>query len=304
MSNQELNGLDDFERFVSSTIKPWSREQRISLAASMAERWLPAYESFCEEEEYGDPSIFQLAVDSVWSCALGHKLKRKDQQHHKKLVEENTPHLDDYDAEEAIAASAMIDYALECCASADNTDNAVMAMVSGFEAVAPGIYSDGDELPEDFFEGPEIGALKNAVKTAIDNEPAVENEDMDTFRQQLMSLRAASQDGIGPLPSNVWDAPQIRDQMERALKLRKVLSNPDLAQFFEPLRQKLASQEPSPEAQQAAQDRWRLPQVQDELKKQLKLLKLIGDMTHIDQEQIDALRQKLTSPELVGSLRT
>ena len=32
-----------------------------------------------------------------------------------------------------------------------------------------------------------------------------------------------------------------------------------------------------------------------------KLLKLIGEMTHIDQHQVDDLRKRLTSPELVGS---
>ena len=46
MAKQELNSLADFERFVSNTIKPWSREQRIALVAGMADRWLPVYESF------------------------------------------------------------------------------------------------------------------------------------------------------------------------------------------------------------------------------------------------------------------
>src|SRR5688572_13097645 len=123
MPNQELNSLDDFERFASSTISPWSREQRIALAAAMAERWLPVYESFSEQEEWGDASTFQRAVQAVWNSVLGHTLTPNDLRLHKKRVGENTPHVDDFDCEEAIATSGMIDYALNCCVSADNTND-------------------------------------------------------------------------------------------------------------------------------------------------------------------------------------
>ena len=142
MSNQELNSLDDFQRFVSNTIKPWSREQRIALAAATTERWLPVCESFSEEEEWGDPSVFQRAVEAVWNCALGTNLSAKDHRLHKKHVEENTPHIDDFDAEEVIATSGMIYYALNCCVSDDNTDDVVMAMVSGFDRTARGSQVD------------------------------------------------------------------------------------------------------------------------------------------------------------------
>lgn len=301
MSNQELHSLDDFERFVSNTITPWSREQRIALAAGVAERWLPVYESFSEQEEWGDPAIFQRALQSVWSCALGHTLTPKDQRLHKKGVEENTPHRDDFDADEVIATSYIMDYALDCCVSDDNTGDAVLAMLYGFEGVAPGIYTDARELPPDFFQGPEVDQLKKAVKEAIDNMPAIDDQEIDTFRQELTSFRARTEDGEGPLPPRVWQSPEIRDQMEKVLKLRKVISNtgPDIAQHFEALSQKLATPpETSPEAQQAALDLWQLPQVQNELEKQLKLLKMIGDMDHIDQHQVDALRRALTSPDL------
>src|ERR1044071_1517823 len=104
MSNPELNSLDDFQRFVSNVITPWSQEQRIALAAAMAERWLPVYESFSEEEDWGDASILKRAVEAVWNCALGKKLTTKDHAIYKARVEENTPHVDDFatDVEEAI----------------------------------------------------------------------------------------------------------------------------------------------------------------------------------------------------------
>ena len=46
MSSKELNSLDDYERFLNTLLKVWSPEQRTVLAAAMAERWFPAYESF------------------------------------------------------------------------------------------------------------------------------------------------------------------------------------------------------------------------------------------------------------------
>lgn len=197
MSKESFNSLEDFEGFVSSTMEPWTAEQRTVLAAAMADRWLPVYESFSEEYEWGDPQTFEDAVVAVWNCVLGHKLSSKDGQVHYQRVKKNTPHMDNFDCEEVIATSAMIYYALKCCANSDNTEDAVMAMVSGFEAVAPGIYSDPEDLPPDV---------------------------------------------------------------------------------------------------------WQSPHVQNELEKQLKLLKLIGEIAQIDKQSIEALRQNLASPEFAGTV--
>jgi uncharacterized protein YjaG (DUF416 family) len=304
MSNQELNSIDDFRRIVSSMIKPWSREQRIALAAAMAERWLPVYESYSDEEEWGDPSTFQRALQSVWDCVLGHKLTSKNHRLHKRNVDQNTPHLDDCNDEEVMATSYIVEYALDCCLSADNTNDAIMAMVSCFEGVAPGIYTDDEELPPDFFQSPEIDKLKQAVKAAMDDEPAIDDQEMDEFRQELGSFRAHTPDGVGPLPSSVWESPQVRDQMEKTLKLRKVMSDigPTLAQHFEALSQKIPPPETNTGAGQASLELWRSPQVQDELEKQLKVLKLIGDLTRIDKGRIEALRERLLSDDLRRSL--
>ena len=200
MSKENLNSLEDFQRFVSSTIKPWPPEKRTALAAATADRWLPVYESFSEENEWGDPQTFEDAIVAVWNCVMGHELSPKDIQDHDKRVKKNTPHADDFDCDGAITTSAMIYYALRCCENANNTGDTVMAVVSGFLGIASGIsgmYVD----PEEF--------------------------------------------------------------------------DPDL---------------------------WRSPQVQDELDKQLKLLNLIGDMAQLDRQSIEALREKLSSPEFAGSV--
>ncbi|HXR99129.1 MAG TPA: DUF416 family protein, partial [Pyrinomonadaceae bacterium] len=140
MSNPELHSLADYQQFVTNTIKLWTREQRIALAAATAERWLPVYESFSQEEEWGDPSILKRALEAVWNCALGKKLTSKDHKLHKNRVNENCPHTDDFavDIEEVQATTAMIDYALDCCISDDNTGDVVNAMAYAFEGVAPG----------------------------------------------------------------------------------------------------------------------------------------------------------------------
>jgi uncharacterized protein YjaG (DUF416 family) len=227
MPNQKLNSLDDFERFVRTTIIPWSPQQRIVLAVSMVERWLPVYESFSKENQWGDAATFQRTVQSVWNCVLGHELTRKDRQLYEEHVTENTPDLDDY---EAVATSAMIGWALNCCISADNTDEAVMAMVCGFEAVARGIYQNTH-----------------------------------------------------------WS--EIEDKVQQAFKLTD--------DTMESLRARMVS---LTTRQAANLDVWRSPHVQDELEKQSKLLKLIGDMAQIDEQQIEALRQRLASPDLVGTV--
>lgn len=197
MANQRWGSLADYERFVTNLIKAWSHGQRTVLAAAMAERWLPAYETFSEENEWGDPASFQDAVQSIWNCVLGHKVTPKDSRLLEKRVEENTPHMDDFDAYEALTTSQMIHHGLKCCATADNTEDVVSAMMMGFEGIAECIYTEPQEVP--------------------------------------------------------------------------------------------------PNA-------WQWPHVQNELAKQLKLMKLIGDMVLIDEQQIAVLRQKLVASDLVGAV--
>jgi uncharacterized protein YjaG (DUF416 family) len=305
MSRKDFNSLDGYERFVSSTIGSWSREQRIALAAGMAERWLPVYESFSEEEEWGDPATFQRAVQSVWNCVLGHTLTPKEHRILKVRVEENTPHLDDFDAEEIIATSAMIDYALNCCVGVDNTGDTVMAMISGFEGVAPGIYTDAEQLPPDVWESSEVqDQLKKELTQLMENAPPADEVDIEVLRQELMSLPVMTDEGLGHLPSDVLQSPELQDQLEKHVKMRNMIG--DIAriaqQQIEAVRQKVGPLGRDAEAEQASSDLWQSPQVQSELEKQLKLLKLIGDMARIDEQQIVALRQKLVSPELVGTV--
>jgi uncharacterized protein YjaG (DUF416 family) len=196
MPNQEFKSLDHFESFISKTITPWSNEQRTLLAAAMAERWLPVYEVFSEENDWGKPAVFEDVVQTIWNCVLGHqKLTNDDLKLHTERMDKNTPHVDDFDCEQALAACSIISDALECCHRGNNTGWAARAMAYGVAGMAPVLYYDPEEVLPDVFQE---------------------------------------------------------------------------------------------------------PKVQNEIEKQFKLLEVVGSMAQIDQQQIEALRQELTSPDLMG----
>ena len=137
MANESLNGIDDFERFVQKTIDAWSPEQRIALAAGMAERWVHVYEAFSEREEWGDPAHMRRSLDAVWNHLKGKTLSPSDVKRYVVQVEDSMPHMDFTDDKGAIAASFMVSEALQCCRTDQNKGFAMQAVISGFEAIAP-----------------------------------------------------------------------------------------------------------------------------------------------------------------------
>jgi hypothetical protein len=94
MANQDLKSLDEYEVFLTEKMTPWSPQQRVALAAAIAEHWLPAYESFSAEEDWGDPASLRRSLDAVWSHVQGGVLAERDVARHFQQVEEVTPHMD------------------------------------------------------------------------------------------------------------------------------------------------------------------------------------------------------------------
>src|SRR5438093_9383215 len=103
----------------------------------MAERWLPVYEKFSAAEQWGDPASLRRSLHAIWTQVRGRALAPADRARHVKLLEDSTPHMDDFDAYEALAACVILHEALECCGTADNAPAAVRAALSGFEAAVP-----------------------------------------------------------------------------------------------------------------------------------------------------------------------
>lgn len=138
MLNQELKSIDDYELFLTVRMTPWSPEQRVALAAAIAEHWLPAYESFSAEEEWGDPAGLRRGLEAVWGHVQGRTLAEADVVRHVEQIEEITPHMDDFDAEEALTACAVLADALRACDGPDSSiPYAVRSVLGVFEGLVP-----------------------------------------------------------------------------------------------------------------------------------------------------------------------
>jgi uncharacterized protein YjaG (DUF416 family) len=145
---EKLNSIDDYERFLYTTIGGWSPKQRLAIAAAMAERWFPVYEAFSAAEQWGDTPSLRHGLDAVWKHLQGKLLSASEIARYITQVEDSTPHMDDFDDVAALAACVMLSSALECCRRDDNTGPAMQAVISGFEAVAPEWDMDPEEQPK------------------------------------------------------------------------------------------------------------------------------------------------------------
>src|SRR5262245_41954148 len=120
MPTQELKSLDDYEVFLAEKLTLWSWQQRVALAAAIAEHWLPAYEAFSAAEEWGDPAALRRSLEAVWGHVQGRALSRAQLARHIEQIDDVTPHLDDFDAEDALTACAALVEALHSCGEAED----------------------------------------------------------------------------------------------------------------------------------------------------------------------------------------
>src|SRR5262245_31298515 len=122
MRSEELKSIDDYERALSTTLKEWSPGQRLAFAAAMAERWLPTYVAFSEKEEWGDPRGLRRILDAVWGQLGGRAIAPADRARYHKQALDSTPHMDDFDAYDALLTCEILDLALESCHTDDTVD--------------------------------------------------------------------------------------------------------------------------------------------------------------------------------------
>jgi len=137
---REPENIDEYGLFLTQKLKPWSPRQRVALAAAIAERWLPAYESFSAEKKWGDADSLRHGLEAVWGHVQGRPLA--DATRHIEQIEDLTPHQDKFDAPEALAACAILTDALYACDSNENTiphvKRAVLGVIEGIAKAAPG----------------------------------------------------------------------------------------------------------------------------------------------------------------------
>lgn len=147
MANEELKSIDDYELFLSETLDTWSTEQRLAFAAGMTERWWHTYETFSAAEAWGDPESLRRILEAVWNHLGGRRLTPAHLARYTQQLHDSTPHMDDFDAPEALAVCVMLGEALGCCGRASNLGFAVQAALSGFEAVMPDWSLDPEVQP-------------------------------------------------------------------------------------------------------------------------------------------------------------
>jgi hypothetical protein len=151
-----FNDIDEFEQYLASELEAWTPAQRSAFATAMAERWLHVYETFAAKERWGDAALMQQAVDAAWAHAAGRSLSNADRGRLLRLIEDATPHMDDFDAEEALAVAFIVRQAVDTCAGRNNVGSAVQASLSAFEAISAdwSIDPDADEQGRLWKRGP------------------------------------------------------------------------------------------------------------------------------------------------------
>jgi uncharacterized protein YjaG (DUF416 family) len=147
MANEAIDTADDYDRFITHRLGQLTPGQRTALAAAMGERWYPAYLAFSTAEQWGDATLLRRSLDAVWEHLRGTPLPAAERERLIGGVDKVTPHMDDFDANEALSACQIVKDALRCCAGSDNAADAYDAMISAFNAVAPDWFMDEDEQP-------------------------------------------------------------------------------------------------------------------------------------------------------------
>ncbi|MEW5977618.1 MAG: hypothetical protein AB1898_17630 [Acidobacteriota bacterium] len=75
-------------------------------------------------------------MEAVWGHVQGRLLAERDLARHIRQIEEITPHMDDFDAEEALTACVVLTDALRSCGSPEDTiPYAVRAALGVFESL-------------------------------------------------------------------------------------------------------------------------------------------------------------------------
>jgi uncharacterized protein YjaG (DUF416 family) len=209
MPTPKLNSIDDYQLFLDETIETWSQEQRTAFAAAMAERWLPVYEAFSKAEEWGDPASFRRALDAVWRHVSGQPLGRADRARYAQQIDDTTPHMDDFDAPEALAACVMVKEAVECCRPSDNHNYVIQASLSGFEAVLPDWEIEIEEQPRLWKKGVVRNELRKQLKLIEEIRATTHFNDatIAMLREKLATASFVGEETPSTEPESRWGIP-------------------------------------------------------------------------------------------------
>lgn len=201
---ENLRSIDDYECFLGETLERWSPKQRLAFAASIAQRWLPSYEAFSAAEQWGDAAALRRCLDALWQHLGGSVLRPADQARYSQQLHDSTPHMDDFDAPEALAVCVILTDAIACCDD-DNLATAVRASLSAFEAAVPDWAFEPDEQPRLWKQIAARKELKQQLKL-IEQIGGITCFDESTIQGLRQSL--ARPDAIGKTASKPKKTPQ------------------------------------------------------------------------------------------------
>lgn len=238
MPTASMKSIDHYEAWLGETVQSWSPAQRVVFAAAMAERWFPTYEAFSAKEKWGDPATMRRSIEAMWNHAGGKPLAPADLSRHLDQLADSTPHMDDFDALDALAAAVVVHEALKCCQPGNNLAATVMAALSGFEAAVPDWAFDLEEQPKLWKKIAARKELRKQIKLVeeIGGMPKFDGPAIKKFRlrltgPELIGEASPSEDSSKPAGiTNQQAFEQYRSMLQMDLKTSdKTLDLPGVA---------------------------------------------------------------------------
>jgi uncharacterized protein YjaG (DUF416 family) len=129
------DGIEGHRAAVRAFLKK-SAVHRIAFVAALAERLLPHYKSFAAATGKGRPELLGGVLDAVWQAAKGQPVSAVALQDLQATLQQGALDPEAPEAWDAWSAWRLVELALACCGSADNTELAVEAALVAWERVA------------------------------------------------------------------------------------------------------------------------------------------------------------------------
>ena len=143
MPDNSPDTFDEYERQTADTLTAWSPQQRLAFVAALAERLLSLYHSFATATGKGQPELLRSVLDAVWHAARGQPLAPAALQELQTKLQQGALDTQEPEAWGAWSSWRLLELAVACCGSTDNTEPAEEAAVVAYECVAgPGSRND------------------------------------------------------------------------------------------------------------------------------------------------------------------
>jgi uncharacterized protein YjaG (DUF416 family) len=113
-----------------------SPAHRIAFVAALSERLFPLYETFGVATGKGRPDLMRSVLEAVWQSAKGEWMASQTVQACRANLREAVPPMEEPGAWDAWSAWRVLELALDCCTSAENSEPAGEAAVVAYERVA------------------------------------------------------------------------------------------------------------------------------------------------------------------------